>query len=119
MAVPVDPAVAAHAPARAVADPGLPVPPVPPAEPAEAVGGQQEQLNEVLICRGFCVVLLSIPGFSYVCRVSVLAKHSLVCRARFSMPCNGSSLTFSRVWSTFWHAVCRLYLTFARVSSTN
>ena len=47
MAVPVDPAVAAPAPARAVEDPGLPAPPIPPAQPAEAVGGQQEQLNEV------------------------------------------------------------------------
>ena len=58
MAVPVEPAAAdleplanpapPAAPVPAVMDPVLPAPPAPSTQPAGPLGGQQEQLNEVV-----------------------------------------------------------------------
>ena len=87
----------------AVADPVLPAPPAPPAQPAGAVGGQQERgILEFCVffffvlgsyLHRFCVVCLPCVGSSLTfrrlcvehilaCRVSALAKRSLVCRAQ-------------------------------------
>jgi len=85
MAAPVDPAAAdlevlanlapPPAPVPVVADPAPPALPAPPAQLEGAVGGQQEQLNEVFHSfmrffvfvlvsnlHRFCIVLASIPG---------------------------------------------------------